>query len=143
MTRSEKLSDTAQDAYRTWTAINLRYGDTDRQGHINNAVFCTIFESGRVSFLFDDDECIAGPGKAFVIAKLTIDFLHEMNFPGVAEVGSKIISIGRSSFTVAQAIFKDGKCCATSQSIIVMTDESTRKSSPLTEAVLHKLRQLT
>lgn len=59
-----------------------------------------------------------------------MDFLSEMNFPGVAEVRSRVLSIGRSSFTVGQAIFKDPQCCSTSQSVIVLTDESTRKSIP-------------
>ena len=145
MPSTEKTTtcDTARDAYKTWTSIDLRYGDTDRQGHINNAVFCTLLESGRVAFLYDERGSIAGSGKGFVIAKLTVDFLAEMNFPGVAEVGSKILSIGRSSFTVGQAIFKDGVCCSTSQSVIVLTDETTRKPIPLTDALLNHLRELT
>ena len=35
----------------------LRYGDTDRQGHVNNAVYATLFETGRVELLYDG----AGP----------------------------------------------------------------------------------
>ena len=30
----------------------LRYSDTDRQGHVNNAVFSTFLETGRVELLF-------------------------------------------------------------------------------------------
>ena len=29
----------------------IRYADTDRQGHVNNAVFSTFLETGRVMFL--------------------------------------------------------------------------------------------
>lgn len=35
-------------AYPLHSRDKLRYGDTDRQGHINNAVFATFFETGRV-----------------------------------------------------------------------------------------------
>src|SRR4029453_17494776 len=145
MTNTPKntICDVARDAYKTWTSVTLRYGDTDRQGHVNNAVYCTLFESGRVAFLYDENGSVAGPGKTFVIARLSMDFLAEMNFPGVVEVGSRILSIGRSSFTVGQALFKDSECCSTSDSVIVLTDESTRKSIPLTDEVLELLRALT
>ena len=33
------------------TYDKLRYADTDRQGHVNNAVFSTMLETGRVEFL--------------------------------------------------------------------------------------------
>lgn len=129
--------------YRHWTSINLRYGDTDRQGHVNNAVFCTLLESGRVAFLLqEDNEPVGGIGNTFVIAKLTLDYLAEMNYPGVAEVGSCVLSIGRTSFRVGQAIFKDGVCCSTAESIIVLTDAQTRRPAPLTNELTARLREL-
>ncbi len=136
------VCDTNRETYKVWTKVNLRYGDTDRQGHVNNAVYCTLYESGRVAFLFDENGSIGGAGKSFVIVKLSLDFLEEMNFPGVAEVGSKVLSIGNSSLTVGQAIFKDGICCSTSVSVIVMIDDSTKKSSALDEDVRKKLEAL-
>ena len=32
-----------------WTEDVLRFGDTDANGHINNALFATLCESGRVN----------------------------------------------------------------------------------------------
>lgn len=136
------ICDTDRQNYKHWTQVQLRYGDTDRQGHINNAVYCTLFESGRVAFLFDESGSVAGNGRSFVIAKLSLDFLNEMNFPGVCDVGSKVTAIGNSSFTVGQAIFKDGICCSTAESVIVLTCETTRRSSPLTEDVRRLLQSL-
>jgi acyl-CoA thioester hydrolase len=133
-------SETDAACYTHWTEVNLRYGDTDRQGHINNAVFTTLLESGRVAFLFNEKgEVVAGNGKAYVIAKLTMDFLAEMNFPGSVRIGTKVLTTGRSSFTLGQAIFLNGKCCSTAQSVIVLTDEQTRRSTPLTESLLEQL----
>lgn len=137
------VCDTVCSAYKHWTNVTLRYGDTDRQGHINNAAYCTFFESGRVSFLFDNyGEHVGGEGKAFVIAKLTLDYLQEMNFPGTVEVGSKILSIGRSSFRVGQAAFMGETCFSTAESVIVLVDDSTKKSSPMPELLLEQLRAL-
>lgn len=127
------ICDTEPSAYKQWSQINLRYGDTDRQGHINNAVYCTLYESGRVDFLFDDGKSVAGEGTAFVIARIALDYLKEMHFPGDVKVGSKILSIGRSSFRVGQAIFYKGQCCSTAESVIVVTDPVTGKSKPIPE----------
>ena len=42
------------DALRTHE--KLRYADTDRQGHVNNAVFATMLETGRVELLYSLDK---------------------------------------------------------------------------------------
>lgn len=141
-TQRTTVSSTDRDFYKLWTPVTLRYGDTDRQGHINNAAFCTFFESGRVAFLCHEHGTIAEDGFSFVIAKLTLDFLKEMNFPGTVEVGTRVDKIGKSSFVCGQALFKDGECCSTAESVIVLTDDSTRRSAPLTERVLQVLRGL-
>ena len=142
MTDRKTVSSIDPRFYRHWTEVNLRYGDTDRQGHINNAVYCTLLESGRTAFLFDSEESIAGVERSFVIVKLTLDYIGEMRFPGTARVGSSILKIGRSSFTVAQAIFKEDYCTSTAESIIVLLGADGR-STELTDDVLERLAPLT
>ncbi|WP_312794218.1 thioesterase family protein [Tianweitania sp.] len=111
----------------------LRYGDTDRQGHVNNAVFSTLLETGRVAILYDKAGSLASEGCAFVIARLEIDFRAELNWPGEIVIGTAVAKIGRSSFDLSQALFQDGACAAVSRSVIVQMDESTRRSHPLSE----------
>ncbi|WP_394837040.1 acyl-CoA thioesterase [Pendulispora rubella] len=118
------------------TADTIRYGDTDRQGHVNNAAFATFCETGRVSFLYPENEPIAPPGTSFVIARLTLDFRAEITWPGTIDIGTRITKVGRSSLTVAQGLFQRGRCVATAESIIVFVDDATRKSTPLTPAIL-------
>lgn len=139
----QPVQDTNRQIYKLWTEVNIRYGDTDRQGHLNNAVYCTFFESGRCAFLFDEQgKSVAGEGKNFVIVKLTLDYLVEINFPGLVEVGTRIVKVGKSSFTVAQAIFNNGVCCSTAESVIVQIDADTKKSSPITESLMIRLKEL-
>jgi len=143
MVEKKTVADTRREVYKHWTEVNLRYGDTDRQGHVNNAAYCTFFESGRCAFLFDDKgNNVAGDGKGFVIVKLTLDYLEEINFPGIVEVGSRISKLGKSSFTVEQAVFKDGICCSTAESVIVQIDESTKRSSQMSENLVSVLSRL-
>ncbi|MBY0550675.1 MAG: acyl-CoA thioesterase [Candidatus Obscuribacterales bacterium] len=140
--KRETVCTTERSAYKHWTQINLRYGDTDRQGHINNAVYCTLLEAGRVDSLFIGLETIAGPNTAFVIAKLSLDYLNEMNFPGIAEVGTGMLSLGRTSFRMGQCIFKDGICVCTAESVIVLTEEHTHRPIALPDSLIVKLDEI-
>ena len=121
--------------FPTQTYDKLRYGDTDRQGHINNAVFTTLFETGRVVLLEAGDRPLQEPGYNFVIARLTIDYLAEIHWPGTVEIGSAVKAVGNSSITVTQALFQHGKCVATAESIMVQVDPATSRSVPLSPAL--------
>ena len=117
--------------YKYFTPVTLRYGDTDSLGHINNAVFTTLLESGRAALLFDRQGAIAGPGKTFVIVALSVHFKAEMHYPGMAEIATCLLGFGRTSVRIGQAIYKDQVCCATSESTIVLIDETTRKPTEI------------
>jgi acyl-CoA thioester hydrolase len=122
---------TARATFRIWTQDKLRYADTDRQGHINNAVFATFFESGRVAFLYDPEVPLAPPGCEFVIARLAIDFRSELRWPGMVDIGSVITVVGRSSVTVGQGVFSGDLCVASGETVVVLTDATTRRSTPM------------
>jgi acyl-CoA thioester hydrolase len=122
---------TARATFRIWTQDKLRYADTDRQGHINNAVFATFFESGRVAFLYDPKVPLAPPGCEFVIARLAIDFRSELRWPGMVDIGSVITVVGRSSVTVGQGVFSGDLCVASGETVVVLTDAATRRSTPM------------
>jgi len=123
---------TERGSYRIWAYDKLRYGDTDRQGHVNNAVFATFCETGRVGFLYDEKLQLAGAGANFVVVRLEVDFRAELFYPGQIDIGTRVLSIGRSSFRVGQGIFKGDLCAATSESVMVLMDDATRKAKPLT-----------
>ncbi|MCQ0988521.1 acyl-CoA thioesterase [Jiella marina] len=122
------------------TRDKLRYRDTDRQGHVNNAVFSTFFETGRVEMLYDFDQPLTPAGTAFVVARLAIDYVAEVVWPGEVEIGTSVRSIGRSSIRLDQALFQNGKLAAKAETVIVLMDESTRRSTALPETALERLR---
>lgn len=132
--------DLADYPLRTYDKI--RYGDTDRQGHVNNAVFATFLESGRVEILYDAGDPLADPGCAFVIAQLVLNFRAEVKWPGSVEIGTRVASVGRSSIRMEQALFQDGRCVATAETAIVQMDETTRRSSPLSARAVARLSAL-
>jgi acyl-CoA thioester hydrolase len=126
------LPATERASYRIWTYDKLRYNDTDRQGHVNNAVFATFCETGRVAFLYDKSLALAAPGCSFVVARLAIDFRAELYFPGTIDIGTRVLKIGRSSFVVGQGIFIGELCAATAETVGVQTSDETRRSQALT-----------
>jgi len=126
--RELKLED-----YPSITFDKIRYIDTDRQGHVNNAVFSTFAETGRAEIYYDLENPLAAPGGAFVIANLNMDYIAEVNWPGRVDIGTGLTKIGNSSFSLAQGIYQDGKLCATAKTTIVHVMGSPVKSYPISE----------
>jgi acyl-CoA thioester hydrolase len=119
----------------------IRFGDLDPQGHVNQAVFLTYFESGRVAMFRNRDLGIGVPGLTFVMVRMEVNYLRELNWPGTIEIGTGVAEFGRSSFKVEQAIFRDGVCAATGLATLVCIDLTSRKPRPLPEEAIERLSQ--
>ena len=132
----------ALSEYPRVTSDKVRYADTDRQGHVNNALFATFLETARVEIFYDPTHPLADQGAEFVIAHLSLDFLGEIRWPGSVVVGTAVRRIGRSSVTLEQAIFQDERCVARAEVIVVQIDTVTRKACPLPERTREPLDAL-
>lgn len=117
----------------------IRYADLDPQGHVNNAVFATYFETGRVAMFRDPDLGIGVANATFVLVRQEIDFLRELRWPGQVTIGTALAEFGRSSFTVTQTIFNGDISAAAGRATLVMMDTVTRRSRALTDEALAKL----
>lgn len=133
-TKGLRLEDFAGRSYD-----KLRYGDTDRQGHVNNAVFATFMETGRVELIYSPQDPLLDEGFSFVLAKLDIDYVAEVLWPGTVEIGTRVTRVGRSSVTMQQAVFQAGRLCASAETVVVDFDQVTRKSHAFSEAQRAKL----
>ena len=123
------------------TADIIRYADLDPQGHVNNAVFATYFETGRVAMFRNPDLGIGVPEGTFVLVRAEINFMRELRWPGSVEIGTALAEFGRTSFKVVQVIFNDGACAAAGRFTMVLVDKPTRRARPLTEDVIARLSQ--
>lgn len=130
------------DAFPLRTYDKLRYADTDRQGHVNNAVFATMLETGRAELLYAPGNAMFDDGCAFVIASLRLDFLGEIRWPGRVEIGTRVSRIGNSSFTLEQGLFQEERCVATGEAVIVQMNEGTRRSQRLNDKLIRRLAEL-
>jgi acyl-CoA thioester hydrolase len=120
----------------------LRYADTDRQGHVNNAVFATALETGRVELLYHPNRPLAEPARSFVIARLELDFRRELTWPGEVAIGTTVEAVGRSSFTLRQGLFQNFLCAALARTVIVQVDTESGRAQPLSAATSAQLAEL-
>jgi acyl-CoA thioester hydrolase len=121
------------------TFDKIRYGDTDRQGHVNNATFSTFLETGRVEMLYNAQVPLLVGDYSFVIASLKLNFLNEITWPGQVDIGTGLLKIGSSSITFFQRLFQNDVCVAQAETVIVQIDNLTHKSTPLAPDARQKL----
>jgi acyl-CoA thioester hydrolase len=128
-----------QEQFPGQATDTIRFGDLDPQGHVNNTVFSTYFETGRVMFLREPGNMLSPPGTTSVLARLDINFLKELHWPGTVEIGVATAEIGRSSYSFVQALFRDGVCVATARATMVLIDAQTRRARPLPQEMIARL----
>jgi len=124
------------DEFRHRTRLEVRLGDLDPFGHVNNAVIATYVEQGRVLYLRD----VLGTGvdpvsMPFILARLEIDYLSQVLFSDAVEVGSRVDWIGRTSIGMSHLLVnQDGRQLARSDAVLVAFDYSIEKPMPVPDA---------
>jgi acyl-CoA thioester hydrolase len=119
---------------------NVRFADLDPNQHVNNAVYATYFETGRVTLMKDRSFGLMPEGLAWMMVRLDMHFRAELRWPGTIEMGLGVARFGRTSVTFDQVVFWEGRCVASAQSVSVLIDENTRKPIPLTEEILRNFQ---
>jgi acyl-CoA thioester hydrolase len=126
-------------SYPFWTDEKLRNADTDRQGHVNNAVIATFFEAGRIEVLSDPRLVIgaaASPATtSFVVVRLLIDYRKELFFPGSVRVGSRISRVGKTSFLFEQTLQSAEGEVAHAEATCVLIDQATHRPISVSDAL--------
>ncbi len=120
-------------AYTHFDTEKLRFSDTDMIGHVNNVAFAALFESGRTAFSHAHLYPHVPRGHLVVMARVEIDYRRELHWPGTVDIGTRIASVGGKSYVMAQAMFRDAHCVATSRTTLVMIDRHTRRAATLPE----------
>lgn len=110
------------EAYPFRTAIEPRFGDMDALQHLNNVAIAGLYEEARLRFTAGFRHTPAGSdGERPVLAEVTVRYLAEGRYPGTLTVGVGTLRLGRSSYVIGQAMFQDGRCIGTSDTVVVYT----------------------
>jgi acyl-CoA thioester hydrolase len=119
---------------------NVRFADLDPNQHVNNAVYASYFETGRVSLMKDSKYGFVLPDLTWIMVRLDIHFRAELRWPGTIEMGLGVSKFGRTSVTFDQVVFAEGKCVASAQAVTVLIEANTRKPARLTEEIIRKFQ---
>ena len=57
---------------------NVRFADLDPNQHVNNAVYATYFETGRVTLIKDRSNGLTAEGLGWVMLRLDMHFRAEL-----------------------------------------------------------------
>ena len=120
----------AADPRVLWVEDVLRYCDMDPNGHINNAIFSVLCESGRVNLFRSKITATLPPARYFVIARLMIEFRSELSYPGQVRTATWLTKVGRTSLGLAQTIFSGETIAATAEAVCVSMEAGTRRPTP-------------
>lgn len=115
-----------RESYPRHDVKQTRFQDLDTMGHLNNVAFAALFEDARVRLnqhlgRVSRGMMAEGSFRA-VVARNEINYLAEGSFPEDVEVALGIGRIGNRSFEMLGAAFQSGRCIATCDTTIVMTD---------------------
>lgn len=129
------LSPQDLSRYPFWTDEKLRNADTDRQGHVNNAVIATLFEAGRIEVLTDPRIATRPATTSIVVVRLLIDYRKELFFPGSVRIGSRIGRVGNTSFVFEQTLQSPDGEVAHAEATCVLIDLATHKPTPVPDTL--------
>jgi len=114
--------------------IPIRFRDLDALGHVNNAVFFTYFEHGRVRF-FQEHAQISDPtGFGFILAHISCDYLKPVRMTDRLRLQMRVGTVKSKSFTFDYRLCdRDSEAVvyATGESVQVCYDYSRNRSVPV------------
>ncbi len=110
------------------TTHRLRFNDTDRLGHVNNAVFAVMLEQGRSEMAFEAGLPLGDGATSLVIVRLELDFVREMMWPGEVRIETEVLRLGGRSFTLQQRLVVQDDVCARAQTVLVVLDRQAKRA---------------
>ena len=113
--------------------MEVRYGDLDPQGHVNNAKHLTYFEQARIQYmielgLFAQDQSFMKIG--VILADVHITYHEPVYFGQNIKVGVHVAKMGNKSMTWEQNIVDapSGREIARGQVVVVAYDYEAAKT---------------
>jgi len=84
--------------------LQVRWGDMDVLGHVNNAEYLRYFEQSRIEWLESLGFPTTGKGTGPILLKASVTFLKPIVYPAELEVRLHAGRVGNTSFTLLSEI---------------------------------------
>ena len=116
--------------------VQLRWGDQDLNGHVNNARIMDYLQEARIAFLHSP-RTDAG----YVIRSITVQYLRPVHFRFASlTVTTEVTRVGSSSFTLRQQGTHSDAALFTAEVTVVAFSRSTQSKRTLDSADLELLQ---
>jgi acyl-CoA thioester hydrolase len=124
--------------FRFYHPVEVRYGDLDPQGHLNNARYLTFMEQARIQYirhlgLWDGGSFM---NIGIILADARVTFRSPVLFGQLVRVGARVSRLGNKSMEM-EYVLEDGATgaeLATGASVLVAYDYQAEQTIPLPES---------
>jgi acyl-CoA thioester hydrolase len=113
------LLDPARYPFRC--QIETRYRDLDSNLHINNGVFASLLEEGRVKFhgASQFGNIASDPELSAMVASVAIEYLGQSHFPEPLDMHVGAVRLGNSSYELCQLVMQLGEVVTFARATLV------------------------
>ncbi len=124
----------------------IRWGDLDALGHVNNVIYFQFCESARIAYFetigFDQFKDAPTDGPGMVSANL--NFRRQLHYPGDVRVHANAIAVGEKSFTLRYVLrdLADQAIVADGDSVCVWVDYAAAKAKRLPDAMVARISEI-
>lgn len=115
------------------TSVQMRFGDIDMFGHVNNGAYFQYADLGKFRFFTELMEEPFDPTRnGLVIANINCNFYQQTFMSETVTVLTALVHLGNSSLTIEQRIMADAEEIphAIIRSVLVQLDPQTGQSRP-------------
>jgi acyl-CoA thioester hydrolase len=121
--------------FRFYHPIEIRYGDLDPQGHVNNARYLTYFEQARISYIRHLGLWKQGSflDIGIILADAHLTFLAPVQFGQQVKAGVTVTRLGNKSLTMEYRLedVRTGQALCAGSSVLVAYDYHISSTVPI------------
>lgn len=124
--------------YPVVVEVEVRWGEMDALGHVNNIIYLQYFETARIAYL--ERLGLEPPGpmwreRGLIIASVNCRYKLPVTYPDTLSVGSRVRALGEDRLIMEHAATsrKVGKVAALGEAEIVSYDYVAGRRAPLPE----------
>ena len=134
-----------RDQFSFWAEVEVRWGDMDAQGHVNNAVYFTYCETARIKLLrsIGVQGRSGGAAQGPTLVTTSCDFKQQVRYPATLDIGVRVEQIGQRSFELSYGMFRQGtdELVAVARSVNAWVDFAQERAVTLPDEVRATLGQ--
>jgi acyl-CoA thioester hydrolase len=133
-------------AFARFVAIATRWSDNDAYGHLNNVVYCSLFDTAVNAILIEAGLLDPNASRIVgVVVETNCRYYSSLSYPDLAEVGVAVEHLGRTSVRYHLGVFKAGApfAAAAGRFTHVYVDRQTNRPFPIPEGHRDLMEKMT